>query len=30
VPNGDLFEVLREGKASMVTEHIEGFVKGIR
>lgn len=31
VPNGDLFEVLREGKASMVTEHIEGFTaKGIR
>lgn len=31
VPNGDLFKVLREGKASVVTEHIDGFTaKGIR
>lgn len=25
VPNGDLFKVLREGKASVVTDHIERF-----
>ncbi|HUE91827.1 NAD(P)/FAD-dependent oxidoreductase [Pseudomonas sp.] len=31
VPNGDLFKVLRKGKASVVTEHIDGFTaKGIR
>ena len=31
VPNGDLFKVLRAGKASVVTEHIDGFTaKGIR
>lgn len=31
VPNGDLFNVLREGKASVVTEHIDGFTAtGIR
>ena len=31
VPDGDLFEVLRTGKASMVTEHIAGFTEhGIR
>ena len=31
VPNGDLFKVLRQGKASVVTEHIDGFTaKGIR
>ena len=31
VPNGDLFTVLRAGKASVVTEHIDGFTaKGIR
>lgn len=31
VPNGDLFKVLREGKASVVTEHIDGLTaKGIR
>lgn len=31
VPNGDLFKVLREGKASVVTEHIDGITaKGIR
>ncbi|HBX57865.1 flavin-containing monooxygenase [Pseudomonas sp. UBA2684] len=31
VPDGDLFKVLRQGKASMVTEHIDGFTaKGIR
>ena len=31
VPNGDLFTVLREGKASVVTEHIDGLTaKGIR
>ncbi|HKY92318.1 MAG TPA: NAD(P)/FAD-dependent oxidoreductase [Nevskiaceae bacterium] len=30
VPNGDLFKVLREGKASIVTDHIERFTeKGI-
>jgi cation diffusion facilitator CzcD-associated flavoprotein CzcO len=30
VPNGDLFKVLREGKASVVTDHIERFTeKGI-
>lgn len=31
VPEGDLFKVLREGKASVVTEHIDGLTaKGIR
>ena len=31
VPNGDLFKVLRQGKASVVTEHIDGFTaQGIR
>jgi cation diffusion facilitator CzcD-associated flavoprotein CzcO len=31
VPNGDLFKVLRKGKASVVTEHIDGFTaNGIR
>jgi cation diffusion facilitator CzcD-associated flavoprotein CzcO len=31
VPNGDLFKVLRTGKASVVTEPIDGFTaKGIR
>lgn len=31
VPNGDLFNVLREGKASVVTDHIDGFTAtGIR
>lgn len=31
VPNGDLFTALREGKASVVTEHIDGLTaKGIR
>ncbi|RZI84816.1 MAG: NAD(P)/FAD-dependent oxidoreductase [Rubrivivax sp.] len=30
VPNGDLFKVLRKGKASVVTDHIDRFVdKGI-
>jgi monooxygenase len=28
VPNGDLFKVLRSGKASIVTDHIERFVEG--
>lgn len=28
VPDGDLFEALKAGKASMVTDHIEGFDKG--
>lgn len=31
VPDGDLFQVLREGKASIVTEHIESFTEhGVR
>lgn len=31
VPNGDLFKVLRAGKASVVTEHIDGLTaQGIR
>ncbi|HCF2343727.1 NAD(P)/FAD-dependent oxidoreductase [Pseudomonas paraeruginosa] len=31
VPDGDLFKVLRKGKASVVTEHIDRFVdRGIR
>ncbi|WP_067466491.1 flavin-containing monooxygenase [Nocardia amamiensis] len=31
VPNGDLFKVLRSGKASIVTDHIESFTEtGIR
>lgn len=31
VPDGDLFKALRQGKASVVTEHIDGFCeKGIR
>jgi cation diffusion facilitator CzcD-associated flavoprotein CzcO len=31
VPNGDLFDVLREGSASVVTDHIETFTEtGIR
>ncbi len=31
VPNGDLFKVLREGKASVVTDHIDAFTeKGIK
>ncbi|MCW0180677.1 MAG: NAD(P)/FAD-dependent oxidoreductase [Zavarzinia sp.] len=31
VPDGDLFRMLREGKASVVTDHIESFTeKGIR
>jgi len=31
VPDGDLFNVLREGKASVVTEHIDSFTEqGIR
>jgi len=31
VPNGDLFKVLRKGKASVVTDHIDTFTaKGIR
>lgn len=27
VPNGDLFEVIRQGKASVVTDHIERFTE---
>ncbi|MCH8181271.1 MAG: NAD(P)/FAD-dependent oxidoreductase [Proteobacteria bacterium] len=27
VPNGDMFKVLRQGKASVVTDHIDRFVK---
>lgn len=31
VPNGDLFEAMKQGRASVVTDHIEGFTRtGIR
>src|SRR6185436_1138386 len=31
VPNGDLFTAIREGRASVVTDHIESFTeKGLR
>ncbi len=31
VPNGDLFQAIRQGRASMVTDHIETFTKtGVR